>query len=399
MPPFPRLKTGLPVFRRCIFALLYLAALCSSGCEGIRTAPPGGAGYSVVFSDDADRSSLIRATEHQLNYLGRLRPGTVVTIEGDTYTVDWLAQSLRLFLDIIKGNPPEAELDRILHEKFTIYKAGGRESAPTGEMLITGYYQPLCAGRLVKSPPFLYTLYAKPSSLQVRNDPHTGKSTIGRLDRQGNLVPFWTRAEIEEKNLLAGNELVYLQDPVEAFFLQIQGSGLIRLPDGSIRGVHISGSNEREYKSIGKLLVDEQKIGKEGASMQTIKRYLHDHPLEQKRILHHNSKFVFFKWDKKEAEGSIGEILTPGRSIAIDREVLPVAAVGYLVSRRPVVDQTGAVTGWEPLRRFVLPQDSGTAIKGTGRADFFWGSGQYAEAVAGQMKEKGKLYFLVKKRL
>ena len=133
--------------------------------------------------------------------------------------------------------------------------------------------------------------------------------------------------------------------------------------------------------------------------MQTIKRYLHDHPLEQKRILRHNSKFVFFKWDKKEAEGSLGEVLTPGRSIAVDREVLPVAAVGYLVSRRPVIDQAGAVTGWEPLRRFVLPQDSGAAIKGTGRADFFWGNGQYAEAVAGQMKEKGQLYFLVKKRL
>ena len=399
MPPFPWLKTGLPVFSRCIFALLYLAALFGSGCEGIRTTPSGKMGYPQAFSDDADSSSLIRATEHQLSYLDRLRPETVVTIEGDTYTVDWLAQSLRLFMDIIKRSPSEAELDRIIRDKFTIYQAGGRENAPAGEMLITGYYQPLCAGSLIKGPPFLYPLYTKPSSLQVRNDPHSGKNIIGRLDRKGNLVPFWTRAEIEEENLLAGNELVYLQDPVEVFFLQIQGSGLIRLPDGSIRGVHISGSNDREYKSIGKLLVDEHKIGKEGASMQTIKRYLHDHPLEQKRILRHNSKFVFFKWDKKEAEGSLGEVLTPGRSIAVDREVLPVAAVGYLVSRRPVIDQAGAVTGWEPLRRFVLPQDSGAAIKGTGRADFFWGNGQYAEAVAGQMKEKGQLYFLVKKRL
>jgi membrane-bound lytic murein transglycosylase A len=398
MHPFPWLETGLPTFRRCILALLYLAALFGTGCEGLWTGPSQKM-YPLVFLDDADRPSLIRATEHQLNYLNRLRPETVVTIEGDTYTVDWLAQSLRLFLDIIKRSPPETDLDRILHEKFTIYQAGGRANSPAGEMLITGYYLPLCAGSLVKKPPYLYPLYATPSSLQVRNDPHNGKSTIGRLDSKGNLIPFWTREEIEEMNLLAGNELVYLQDPVEAFFLQIQGSGLIRLPDGSIRGVHISGSNGREYKSIGKLLVDEQKIGKEGASMQTIKRYLRDHPHEQKRILHHNSKFVIFKWDKKEAEGSIGETLTPGRSIAIDREALTVAAVGYLVSRRPIVDQTGAVTGWEPLRRFVLPQDSGAAIKGTGRADFFWGNGQYAEAVAGQMKEKGQLYFLVKKRL
>jgi membrane-bound lytic murein transglycosylase A len=397
MHPFPWLKTGLPVFRRCIFALLYLTALLATGCEGLWTGPSEKM-RPLVFSDDADHPSLIRATEHQLSYLNKLRPETVVTIEGDTYTVDWLTQSLRLFLDIIKRSPPEAELDRILHEKFMIYQAGGRANSPAGDMLITGYYLPLCAGSLIKSPPFLYPLYAKPSSLQVRNDPQSGKSTVGRLDSKGNLVPFWTRAEIEERNLLAGNELVYLQDPVEVFFLQIQGSGLVQLSDGSIRGVHISGSNGREYKSIGKLLVDEHKIGKEGASMQTIKRYLRDHPLEQKRILHHNSKFVFFKWDKKEAEGSIGEILTPGRSIAVDREVLPVTAVGYLVTRRPVVNQTGNVTGWEPLQRFVLPQDTGAAIKGAGRADFFWGSGQYAEAVAGQMKDKGQLYFLVKKR-
>ena len=305
-------------------------------------------------------------------------------------------ESLRLFLDILSRNLPPGELGRLLNQTFTIYQAPGR--GPAGEMLITGYYQPLFEGSLVRTPPFLSPLYTQPPSLIIRKAEHGGKTLIGRLDGQGDIIPFWTRAEIEEGDLLAGNELVYLKDPVDAFFLQIQGSGRIRLRDGSLRSVHISASNGREYKSIGKLLVDEHKIAIEDISMQTIRRYLQEHPAEIKRILRHNRKFVFFRWEEGEPRGSLGEVLTPGRSIAIDREALPTAAIGYLVTQRPVVDPAGRVTGWEPMRRFVLPQDSGEAIKGTGRADVFWGNGLYAETAAGLMKEKGRLYFLVKKR-
>jgi membrane-bound lytic murein transglycosylase A len=265
-------------------------------------------------------------------------------------------------------------------------------------MLITGYYQPLFAGSLRKTPPFLYPLYRQPASLTLRDSPHKGKMLIGRLDGTGKLVPFWTRAEIEDRNLLAGNELVYLQDPIDAFFLQIQGSGRIRLQDGSLRSVHISASNGREYKSIGKLLVDERKIPKADISMQTIRQYLRENPKETKRILQHNSKYVFFRWEEGEPRGSLGEVLTPGRSIAIDQDALPTGAMAYIVTRRPIMDPAGTVTGWEPLGRFVLPQDSGEAIRGPGRADVFWGNGLYAETAAGLMKENGQLYFLVKKR-
>ena len=133
--------------------------------------------------------------------------------------------------------------------------------------------------------------------------------------------------------------------------------------------------------------------------MQMIRQYLREHPSEMKRVLHFNSKFIFFKLEDGEPQGSLGEALTPGRSIAVDREALPVGALAYIITQRPIIDPIGTVTGWEPLRRFVLPQDSGAAIKGTGRADVFWGDGLYAETAAGLMKEKGQLYFLVKKRL
>jgi membrane-bound lytic murein transglycosylase A len=399
MYPPSRFRAGLLTLHWSIYVLLYLIALAGGGCESTHTSNTAGLGYSPVFIDDADRSSLVRATENHLHYLRKLPHDSVVSIGGDPYTIDWLQESLVLFLDIIKHNPSPAELDRTIREKFTVYQSGGREKADAGEMLVTGYYLPLLEGSLKKKSPFLHPLYKTPNSLHIRNTSQNGNSKIGRFDDKGNLVPFWTRAEIEDTRVLAGNELVYLKDPVDAFFLQIQGSGRIKLRDGSIRSVHFSASNGHEYKSIGKLLVDEQKITKEDISMQTIKQYLREHRSEIKRILHSNSKFIFFKWEDGEPQGSLGEGLTPGRSIAVDREALPVGAIAYIITQRPVIDPIGTVTGWEPLRRFVLPQDSGAAIKGTGRADVFWGEGLYAETAAGHMKEKGQLYFLVKKRL
>ncbi|MDR3630104.1 MAG: MltA domain-containing protein [Desulfocapsaceae bacterium] len=386
----------LPV--KGIGALFCLIILLIAGC-GI-TPPVSTTRLQNIppLIDDADRASLVRATQRQLNYLNRLPSDAIVRIQGDTYTIGWLAESLRLFLDIVSQNPTPEELDATLRSKFLVYQSPGRDGAPAGEMLITGYYEPSLEGSLVKRPPFIYPLYAKPDSLCTRNDRATGKLRIGRLDGNGNMLPFWTRGEIEDQRLLAGNELVYVKDPLDAYFLHIQGSGRIRLRDGSSRLVLYSGSNGREYKSIGKLLVDENKMPNGAASMQAIKRYLREHPDEIRRVLHHNSKFIFFKWGEKGPIGSVGEVLTPGRSIAIDRDVLPTAVIGYMVTRRPLVDQQGTVTGWTPMRRFVLPQDSGTAIKGTGRVDFFWGNGDYEEAAAGQMKEKGQLYFLVKKR-
>jgi membrane-bound lytic murein transglycosylase A len=391
----PSRVTGLPALRT-LLVLLSLTALLTGGCES--THAFNVAAHTPTFADDGDRSSLVTATGHQIDYLGRLPRDSVVTIQGDTYTIGWLLESLHLFLDIVRQNPQPEELDRILHETFTVYQAHGRTSAPAGEMLITGYYQPLFAGSLSKTPPFLHPLYTQPASLTIQKRPDSGKTLIGRLDGKGELIPFWTRAEIEDNNLLAGNELVYLQDPVDAFFLQIQGSGRIRLQDGSLRSVHISASNGREYKSIGKLLVDEHKIAKPDISMQTIRQYLREHPAEIKRILQYNRKFVFFRWEEGEPQGRLGEVLTPGRSIAIDHDALPTGAIAYIVTQRPVMDTDGTVTRWEPLRRFVLPQDSGEAIKGTGRADVFWGNGLYAETTAGLMKEKGQLYFLVKKQ-
>ena len=200
------------------------------------------------------------------------------------------------------------------------------------------------------------------------------------------------------RNYYKAVELVFLKDPFDAFILHIQGSGKIQFPDKSIRPIRFAGSNGHPYKSIGKLLVDEHAMTLEEVTVPAIRKYLQLHPDQQQRILHHNPRYIFFHWgDDVGPKGSFGQVLTPGRSIAIDSKVLPGGVLAYLQSRVPQIEQDGRVVGWNHIARFVFPQDSGEAIKGAGRVDIFWGSGQEAEFAANHMKEMGKLYFLVKK--
>lgn len=349
--------------------------------------------------DDMDDKSLIIAATRHLDYLKTLPPDTITRLGQDFCSKDCLLESMETFLDILKQKPSPEEFARAVRENFILYQASGRDKGKKGEMLITGYYEPLLEGSLTRKDPFIHPLYAAPDSLLTYRDPATGKKTTGRKDTEGGKVPFWTRAEIEEGNLLAGNELVYLKDPVDSFILHVQGSGKVRLRDGSLQAIQFAATNGRKYKSIGKLLVDESKMSREEATMPTIRRYLQQNPDEQKRILRHNSRFVFFQWNKtKESPtGSIGLPLTAGRSIAVDPATLPTGVMAYLISQKPVLDKKGQLLRWETMQRFVLPQDTGAAIKGAGRADLFWGNGHYAETAAGNMKEQGQLYFLVKK--
>ncbi len=349
------------------------------------------------FYDDTTRESLLEALEHHLDYL-RKRPQGKVSVIGDKeFSSAKLLDSLTTFQEVFSSTAHPFKLDKNIQEKFLIFQADGRRKSDRNEMLVTGYYEPLLVGSLEHQAPFIYPLYAQPDSLIVRRNPNN-PTQKGRLDEKGNFLPYWTRAEIETRELAKGFELVYLKDPFDAFILHIQGSGKIQLRDGSMRSIHYATDNGREYNSIGKLLVDTGKMTLEEVTMPAIRNYLRNHPGEQKHILYHNKKFIFFRWEKENGPfGSLGSPLTAGRSIAIDARVLPMDAIGYLISQQPVIDDNGKVVGWKPLHRFVVPQDTGSAIKGAGRVDLFWGNGARAKTRAGTMKEKGKLYFLIKK--
>jgi len=189
--------------------------------------------------------------------------------------------------------------------------------------------------------------------------------------------------------------LVWLADPVDAFFLHVQGSGRVRLEDGDIERLAFAAKNERPYTSIGKVLIDRGAIAREEVSMQTIRAWLGAHPDEIRGILSRNESYIFFQ--VLNADPSLGPPgaekvpLTPGRSLAVDRSLHPLGSLLWLDSSFPLPDGTGRA----PLKRLMVAQDTGTAIRGLQRGDVFWGSGRDAAEIAGRMKEPGALIALI----
>jgi len=351
----------------------------------------------TTLADDHDRASLIRVLKSQKHYLEGQAGSEKTPIGSYLISNDWLLESVNDMLAFLQQNPDQTQLTQFLKTNYLFFQAGGRKSKRGRQMLVTGYYEPLFEGSLTKKPPYLTPLYIRPPDL-VQRTGSDGKQELGRFDSEQHFTAFWTRKEIETKHLLAGNELVYLKDPFDAYLLHVQGSGKVALPDGRVKSVGFAGTNGLTYKSIGKYLVDQKIMKLKDVNIPAIRDYLEQHPGEMLNLLQQNPRYIFFQWgDNKGPRGSSGEALTAGRSIAIDPQALPAGTIAYLKSEKPVLDATNTIKKWQPMNRFVFPQDSGSAIKGTGRADVFWGNGDYAETAANHMKHPGELYFLVKK--
>ena len=352
----------------------------------------------IHFTDDLDYHLLHKAIQESLHYL-RQRPTTAeFPLGARSCTTRHLIRSLLFFDHLIASRPSPQLLSLELATFFDIYQAAGREhTTSAGTMLVTGYYQPVFQGSLVRTPPFLYPLYGIPNNLVLRRNHRNGSVQPGRF--LGNrFTSYWTREEIERNGYAKGSELVWLKDPFDAYLLHIQGSGLIRLRDGSLKGIHYAMKNGRPYTSIGKYMIHTGKITRKGAGIDTIRQYLADHPAELQEILYTNQSFIFFQWTPgHDAIGNLDRPLTAGRSIAVDQRCFPAGALAFLQSRKPVFDRNNQQQ-WTALNRFVLVQDTGSAIRGPGRVDIFWGTGEQAGAAAGKMKEKGTLFFLLLKK-
>lgn len=354
------------------------------------------------FRDDMDRESLARALRKSLEYYARLPERTTYRMGDQRFTVRDMKESLEAFLAIVESGDSPSAIERKVRQTFDIYKASG--SAPSGRVLFTGYYEPLLKGSLEKTDPYRYPIYRRPDDSVVVQlgkfrEKYRNERLVGRVEN-GELLPYFTRGEIDGAGVLEnkGLEIAWFADPVDIFFLHIQGSGMICLPDGKCFQVSYAQSNGRAYRSIGKLLIDSGKATRENLSMQGIKKYLREHPEEVEEILNYNESYVFFRKVEEGPVGSIGVALTGGRSIATDQTIFPRGALAFIISKKPVIGPDGDIRSWVPFSRFVLNQDTGGAITGPGRVDLFWGRGQEAEIAAGHFKEEGELYFLVLKK-
>jgi membrane-bound lytic murein transglycosylase A len=390
-----------------IFLMAAIAALIAGCPAPIKKAPKELAlvrksGFSYPnFTDDLEFEGLEYSILKSMAYLQKVPADRIYQFGPDQYDAAHLLQSLEQFMDFIRTNPSNRDLQKFIRSNYLVYQSAGRDQ--DGEVLFTGYYEPHLNGRLQPDDEFRFPIYALPEDLikidlSDFDEKYAGESIVGRYTGE-TVVPYYDRREIDEQNVLAdkAQPLAWIKDPVDVFFLQIQGSGKIFLDTGEVINVHYNGSNGRPYRSIGKLLIDEQKIPQEEMSMQKIRSYLHEHPEEMAPVLNHNPSYVFFKLEPEGPLGYLNVLLTPGRSVALDRRIFPPAALAFIQTKKPVVDSAGQIDSWADCSRFVLNQDTGGAIRGPGRADLFWGSGPYAEIAAGHLAHTGKLFFLILK--
>lgn len=396
--------------RKGLFACLALLCLITSGCG--ETKP---ASVSIqkpvlvrvaetalpIFADDMVYDSLVHGIRKSLLYLDRIPSGTFFRFGEDLYGVAHMKRSLSLFASYIQETPSQEELRRFVADKYRVYQSVG--SNGKGRMLFTGYYEPLLEGRLERNEEFRFPIYARPKNLaaidlSLFSPDLAGRQIVGRYVDQ-RIVPYFDREQITYGNALAGTTevLAWVKDPIDLFFLEIQGSGKLFIDNHGWINVHYHTSNGRPYRSIGKLLLEEGKIPKARMSMQSIRDYLLHHPEDVRRILAYNPSYVFFKTEKEGPLGSLNVTLTPGRSLALDRRIFPKGALGFIETQEPLIDGDGSLHRWTKLHRFILIQDTGGAIRGAGRGDLFWGNGPYAEIAAGHMQHEGKLYLLVLK--
>lgn len=354
------------------------------------------------FADDMDLASLERAMEKSLSYYDRAAGKGLPTSDDALFSVREQRETLAALREILRSDASEEAKRRRIAATFDVYQSTGQDGKRT--VLFTGYFEPILRGARAPEGPYRYPVYRPPAdAIRVQLDKFRegwkNEQLVGRVSN-GELLPYYSRHEIEEQGALAGRglELVWVDDRINLFFLHIQGSGKIRLTDGSLLQIGFAARNGRPFRSLSRFLVDTGRIGAREISYQAIKRYLRAHPGELPEILGHNESFIFFREVQEGPVGSLGEILTGGRSIATDQALFPKGALAFMRLRKPVLDAQGEVAAWVPFSRFVLNQDAGGAIKGAGRVDIFCGTGDEAEMVAGSFRERGELFFLVKKR-
>lgn len=288
---------------------------------------------------------------------------------------------------------PEEQMRAFFEKRFTPYELRQIDGDPIG--MVTGYYVPDLRGSRQQSPDYPYPLYRRPDDLLVIDlseaYPELAKYRLrGRLD-EGRVLPYWDRAAIDGNRLpLAGHELFWVEDPVELFFLHIQGSGRILFEDGSRSMVNYAGQNGHPYRSVSEWLIKRGIMSRDEMSMQNIKAWARDNPSQVTDLLNTNPSYIFFReapGDPESPPGALGVPLTPGRSVAVDRRYIPMGAPVFLATTWPNSDR--------PLYRLMMAQDTGGAIKGPVRADFFWGMGDGAGIEAGRMKQPLKMWVLL----
>ncbi len=374
----------LPIFR--IIAALPLLAL-AAGCALPPALPPPPSRPAPAVLSPVDWSAL---PAWQANDAAQSWGAFIASCSALARRAEWQAPCAAA-----QATTPvdDASARAFFEHWFVPHRVSSEDGSERG--LITGYYEPLLYGSRTPSDRYRYPLYGVPDDLlvidlasvypELRNYRLRGR-LVGR-----RVVPYYSRAEIDNGTApLAGREIVWVDDEIALFFLQIQGSGRVQLENGEVVRVGYADQNGHPYTSIGRKLVEWGELTLDEASMQGIKAWALRNPDKLATLLNANASYVFFRElppSPNGPPGALGVPLTGGRSLAVDPRSVPLGAPVYLETTWPNRSET--------LTRLMLAQDTGGAIKGAVRADFFWGFGEEAGKLAGAMRQQGRMWVLL----
>ncbi|AFZ11768.1 MltA domain protein [Crinalium epipsammum PCC 9333] len=338
------------------------------------------------LNQKGDRTALIRSINHSLRYLNT--PQAVAAYQNyqvPGVTLGRVRRSLIRFRQLLRNAKTPAQLQAAVKREFSFYQSVGNDNQ--GSVLFTGYYQPIHQASRKRTVEYRYPLYKLPPNIANWSKPHPTRAELeGEDGLQG------------DRSKLKGLELVWMRDRLEAFLVQVQGSAELQLTDGSMMTVGFAGATDHAYSSLGKELIKDGKVPQEGLTLPIILKYFQDNPEELNTYIPRNKRLVFFQNTKgAPAMGSINVPVTADRSIATDKSLMPPGALALIHAQIPYPNANGEMEQ-RVVSRYVLDQDTGSAIKGAGRVDYFMGTGKVAGDRSAVTVGKGQLYYLLLKQ-
>ncbi len=382
---------------------MVVAAVSLGGCgkstepvDYNKPLPPGAHALRKITDPDmmpdfaagfpSNRQDLLKATDHSISWF-RDYPSSRQFYPLHEFTHEHSAQSLEHFRQVvIAAQSPQALQARILQD-FDVYQSVGCDMK--GTVLFTGYYHPIYPASLEPVGQFQHPLYRMPPDLVKGPD----GAILGRRLPNGSIVKFPPRQQLESSGMLRGLELVYVRSRFEAFVIHVQGGATLQLQDGRMMEIGYAASNGHDYRSVRELLVEDGKIDPYKASLGAMKAYFDENPGELDRYISRNPRFIFFTETHGGPFGSLGQPVTPLRSLATDKTIFPRGNLTFVTTHLFQPIGPGQARN-DPFNQFMLDQDTGGAIRAPGRADIFIGTGHAAGQIAGRTAMEGKLYYL-----
>lgn len=393
--------------------LLVPLAFASAQPPAVSTAPYAPAALLVAEADlprfeesFKSKTGLIKAARKAIKYLESLPPSKTIKVADRDYGPAQLVDSAKAIIELAQKAKTADEFDAKVRELFDVFQSSGLDGK--GRVVFSAYYQPMLKASLKKTPAYPYPLYRRPKDMVEIDLVAFGKangetSVLGRMTKDGKVVPYYTREDIDRRKALAGRglEIAWLKDRFDALDLHIQGSAILKFPDGKERLAKYAGNNSRSYNSVGLTLVKAGVFARDEITHDKLRQYLHDNPDAESWILASNPRYVFFELtslpEDGEPFGATEQSLVPARSIAIDPGALPLGGLYFFSTTSPQTDKDGKLLAMAPNARFAFGLDTGGAIKSPGRVDIYAGHGPQAAATARGQWADGKLYLLVKK--